>query len=73
MLVWYESQSEAQSRQVTTLSTCTPGAASWGGVRGGDWGGARGGDWGCAASGCCWQGAVVLGRHKAGEADTEPR
>ena len=57
MLVWYESQSEAQSRQVTTLSTCTPGAASWGG----------------AASGCCWQGAVVLGRHKAGEADTEPR
>ena len=61
MLVWYESQSEAQSRQVTTLSTCTPGAASWGGARGG------------AASGCCWQGAVVLGRHKAGEADTEPR
>ena len=65
MLVWYESQSEAQSRQVTTLSTCTPVAASWGGVRGG----ARGG----AASGCWWQGAVVLGRHEDGEADTEPR
>ena len=67
MLVWYESQSEAQSRQVTTLSTCTPGAASWGGTRG------KAASWGGAASGCCWQGAVVLGRHEAGEADTEPR